>query len=89
MEQWRPWLTQQLSGLGLDVVPSSANFVLIEFPRTPGKTAADAETFLARRGLITRGVGGYGLPHHLRITIGLEEHNRAVVDGLAQFMTAG
>ena len=88
VEQWRPWLTQQLSGLGLDVVPSAANFVLIEFPRTPGKTAADAETFLARRGLITRGVGGYGLPHHLRITIGLEEHNRAVIDGLAEFMTA-
>jgi histidinol-phosphate aminotransferase len=90
VEQWRPWLTQQLGGLGLEVVPSAANFVLVEFPRSPGRTAADAETFLAARGLITRGVGGYGLPHHLRITIGLEAHNRAVVDALAEFMgTAG
>jgi histidinol-phosphate aminotransferase len=31
-------------------------------------------------------VGGYGLPDHLRLTIGLEEHNRAVVDALAAFM---
>jgi histidinol-phosphate aminotransferase len=88
VERWRPWLTQQLGGLGLDVVPSAANFVLIGFPSTPGKTAADAEGFLAARGLITRGVGGYGLPHHLRITIGLEEHNRAVVDALGDFMTS-
>jgi histidinol-phosphate aminotransferase len=89
VEQWRPWLTQQLGGLGLEVVPSAANFVLVEFPRSPGKTAADAETFLAARGLITRGVGGYGLPHHLRITIGLEAHNRAVVDALADFLDHG
>jgi len=31
-------------------------------------------------------VGNYGLPDHVRITIGLEEHNRAVVDLLADFM---
>jgi histidinol-phosphate aminotransferase len=86
VEQWRPWLTQQLGGLGLEVVPSAANFVLVEFPTAPGKTAADAEAFLAARGLITRGVAGYGLPRHLRITIGLEEHNRAVVDAVADFM---
>ncbi|MDB5471844.1 MAG: histidinol-phosphate transaminase [Caulobacter sp.] len=86
VEQWRPWLTQQISGLGLDVVPSAANFVLVGFPAAPGKTAVEAEGFLATKGLLTRGVGNYGLPDHLRITIGLEEHNRAVVEGLAEFM---
>jgi histidinol-phosphate aminotransferase len=86
VEQWRPWLTQQLGGLGLEVVPSAANFVLVRFPTTPGKTAAEAEPFLASRGLIVRGVGGYGLPDHLRVTIGLEAHNRALVDALAEFL---
>jgi histidinol-phosphate aminotransferase len=86
VEQWRPWLTQQLGGLGLPVVPSAANFVLVEFPATPGKTAPEAEAFLASRGLIVRGVAGYGLPGHLRITIGLEEHNRAIVEALAAFL---
>ena len=41
MERWRPWLTQQIGGLGLDVIgPSAANFVLVGFPKRPGKTAA-------------------------------------------------
>ena len=84
--RWRPWLTQQLGGLGLEVVPSQANFVLVGFPTTPGRTAAEAETWLAARGLIVRGVANYGLPGHLRITIGLEAHNRAVVDALAEFL---
>lgn len=84
--QWRPWLVQQLGGLGLEVVPSAANFVLTGFPRTPGRTAAEAEAFLAARGLIVRGVAGYGLPDHLRITIGLEAHNRAVIEALAAFL---
>ncbi|WGM38978.1 histidinol-phosphate transaminase [Caulobacter sp. NIBR1757] len=86
VEQWRPWLTQQINGLGLDVVPSAANFVLVGFPEVSGKTAVEAEGFLATKGLLTRGVGNYGLVNHLRITIGLEEHNRAVVEGLAEFM---
>ena len=84
--RWRPWLEQQLGGLGLEIVPSQANFVLVGFPAEPGKTAAEAEAFLARRGLIVRGVANYGLPDHLRITIGLEEHNRALVEALSEFL---
>jgi histidinol-phosphate aminotransferase len=84
--QWRPWLAQQLGGLGLDVVPSAANFLLVGFPKTPGRTAAEALVFLERRGVIVRGVAGYGLPDHLRITIGLEAHNRAVIEALDAFL---
>ena len=69
---WRPWLTQQLGGLGIEVFPSQANFVLGRFPQTPGKTAAEAEAFLASRGVLVRGLAGYGLGDSLRITIGLE-----------------
>jgi histidinol-phosphate aminotransferase len=89
VERWRPWLTQQIGGVGLEVVgPSATNFVLVGFPQTPGKTAAEAEAFLAGRGLLVRGVALYGLPDHLRVTIGLEAHNRALVDALADFMQA-
>jgi histidinol-phosphate aminotransferase len=86
VEQWRPWLTQQLGGLGLEVVPSAGNFILFGFPRSGGRIAAEAEAFLAGRGLIVRGVAGYGLPDHLRLTIGLEAHNRAVIEALADFL---
>ena len=86
VDRWRPWLVQQLGGLGLEVIPSQANFVLVGFSRTPGRTAAEAEAWLATHGLIVRGVANYGLPDHLRITVGLEEHNRALVEALSQFL---
>ena len=85
VHRWLPWLTQQLGGIGLEVTPSHANFILAHFPKG-ARTAADAEAFLAERGLIVRGVSNYGLPDCLRITVGLEEHNRAVVEGLAAFL---
>ncbi len=86
VSEWRPWLVQQLGGMGLAVVPSQANFLLIGFPTTPGRTALEADAFLSARGLIPRVVAGYGLPDHLRITIGLEAHNRAVAEALDDFM---
>jgi histidinol-phosphate aminotransferase len=87
VEIWRPWLTQQLGGLGLEVVGGSAtNFVLVGFPRTAGRTAAEAEAFLASRGVLVRSAHLYGLEDHLRATIGLEDQNRALVEALADFM---
>jgi histidinol-phosphate aminotransferase len=86
VERWRPWLAQQFGGLGLEATPSAANFVLVKFPAQEGRTAADAEAFLASRGLLVRGVANYGLPGHLRITIGLEEHNRALIGALGEFL---
>jgi histidinol-phosphate aminotransferase len=86
VEQWRPWFEQQLGGLGLDVVrPSAANFVLVGFPKVAGRTAGEAEAYLSSKGLLVRQVTNYGLPDHLRITIGLEEHNRAVLEALTDF----
>jgi histidinol-phosphate aminotransferase len=84
--QWLMWMSAEISSLGLKVTPSVGNFVLVEFPTTAGKTAADADAFLRARGLIVRGVGAYGLSGHLRISIGLEEPNRLVIDALKLFM---
>ena len=38
------------------------------------------------RGLVLRALNNYGLPHALRLTIGTEEANRLVLDGLRDFM---
>ena len=86
VRRWRPWLTQQIGGLGLECPATSTNFVLINFPTEPGITASDAERFLASRGYLTRSLANYNLRDTLRITIGLGEHNRAVVDLLREFM---
>src|SRR5450631_4448514 len=84
-EKWRNRLTEEVTKLGLNVTPSVANFILIHFPLEKGKTAADADAFLTRRGLVLRGLNNYGLPHALRMTIGTEEANRLVVEGLRDF----
>lgn len=83
---WLPWLHSEIGALGLPVTPSVANFVLIHFPETAGHTAADADAFLKTRGIILRRVAGYGLPHALRMTVGTEGENRAVIAALAEFL---
>ncbi|MBX6328698.1 MAG: histidinol-phosphate transaminase [Pseudolabrys sp.] len=84
--RWLSWLTREIGGLGLKVTPSVANFLLIHFPETSGRTAVDADDFLTRRGLILRRVAGYGLPNALRLTVGTEEANRLVVQALKDFL---
>jgi histidinol-phosphate aminotransferase len=84
--QWLGWLVEQIGKLGLKVTPSVANFLLIHFPSTPGKTAKDADAFLTKRGLILSAVGAYGLPDALRMSVGSEEANRLVVTALKEFM---
>lgn len=56
---------------GLEFIPSSGNFITIDFKR-PAAPIYDA---LLREGVIVRPIGGYGLPNHLRISIGLPEEN--------------
>jgi histidinol-phosphate aminotransferase len=85
-EKWLAWLSAEIRKLGLAVTPSVANFVLIHFPETKGRTAADADAFLSRRGLILRRVTAYQLPNALRMTVGSEEANRLVVAALAEFI---
>jgi histidinol-phosphate aminotransferase len=84
-EKWLAWLHDAVRKLGLEVTPSVANFILIHFPRSKGKTAADADAFLTNRGLILRRVSSYHLPDALRMTVGSEEANRLVVAALAEF----
>ncbi len=84
--QWLAWLTDEIGKLGLAVTPSAANFVLIHFPDTKGRTAKDADAFLTKRGLILRQVGAYKLPNALRMSVGTEEANRLVVQALKEFL---
>jgi histidinol-phosphate aminotransferase len=87
-ERWRNWLMEEIRTLGLKVTPSAANFVLIHFPTQKGRTAAEADIFLTRRGLVLRALNNYQLPNALRMTIGTEEANRLVVGALRDFMGA-
>ena len=84
--QWLGWLLENIRAIGLKADDSVGNFILIHFPKTKGKSVADADDFLKSRGLILRGMAAYGLPDCLRLTVGNEEPNRMVVDALRDFM---
>jgi histidinol-phosphate aminotransferase len=86
-DRWLPWLAEALADLGLTVYPSIANFVLVEFATAGERTAAAASAWLESQGIIARPMAAYGLPHCLRLSIGLETENRAVVAALREFLT--
>jgi histidinol-phosphate aminotransferase len=71
----------ELPKLGIETVPSTANFLLI-------KTGNGREVFqqLQRRKVIVRPMDGYGLPEHIRITIGTPQQNQTVLDALTEVM---
>jgi histidinol-phosphate aminotransferase len=84
--EWRERLAAGLRGLGLVVHPSHGNFLLVEFAGPDRAKAADAA--LRARGVIVRGVGGYGLPQCLRITIGTAEECGQVLEAVRAFASA-
>ncbi len=84
--RWLAWLTEEIQKLGLKVTPSVANFLLIHFPETKGRSAKEADAFLTARGLILRQVGAYKLPNALRMSVGTEEANRLAVAALGDFL---
>jgi histidinol-phosphate aminotransferase len=84
--RWLTWLTHEIGQLGLKVTPSVANFLLIHFPETNGRTAKEADAFLTARGLVLRQVSVYKLPNALRMSVGTEEANRLVVAALKEFL---
>ena len=83
---WLPWLSAELTKLGLKPLPSVGNFVLVGFGSK--ERAAAANDWMMNDGLIPRMVAGYGLPEHLRITIGTESEVKAVQESLGRFVAA-
>jgi histidinol-phosphate aminotransferase len=84
---WRAKVTEALTAAGLKVWPSEGNFVLVDFASAERAKAADAH--LRARGLILRGMAGYGLPQMLRLTIGTAEECGLVTDALTAFARGG
>lgn len=87
-QRWRPWLAENLTSSGIEVLPSETNFLLLRLPGTAGHDAAAADRFLLQRGLILRRMDAYGLPDCLRLTVGDEVANRLVVEAFSAFMAA-
>jgi len=85
VRKWRKWLSEEISKTGIRVYPSAGNFILLGF-NGDAKKADAAERFLMDRGLILRGMRGFGLPGFLRLTVGLDNENQAFASALSEFM---
>jgi len=68
-------LARELEALGIEVWPTDANFLL-------AKTGAGSYELLLREGVIVRPLDGFGLPEHVRITIGTAKENEKLVKAL-------
>ncbi len=76
------FLTDALKDMGLKVMPSETNFVLVDIGRDARMVCED----MLREGVIVRGMGVYGLPDHIRITAGLPEENSRCIEALKKVL---
>jgi histidinol-phosphate aminotransferase len=71
-------LTGAFDDLGLAYIPSVGNFVTVDL----GRPAGPVNAALLRLGVIVRPIANYGLPNHLRVTIGLPDENARFIGAL-------
>ena len=78
--QWRAACAEN----GWEYIPTVGNFITVNMQR-PAAPLYDA---LLREGVIVRPIGGYGLPQHLRITIGTTAQNTRCIEALKKVLAA-
>jgi histidinol-phosphate aminotransferase len=76
------YLTRELRALGVEVWPTDANFVL-------ARAGAGIQTRLLREGVIVRPLAGFGMPDHVRISVGLPEENELLIKALRRLREGG
>ncbi len=84
-EQERRWMTAEMEALGLSVVPSQTNFILVHFG-SKEKTAEVATAALRRQGIALRRFASPAYREHVRITLGHHHDLAAARDALANFL---
>lgn len=80
----RNFLQSEFLAMGLEFVPSHANFVLVRVG--DGKKVFDA---LLRRGIIVRAMGSYGLPAWIRVSVGTMPQNKVFIAALRELDREG
>src|SRR4051812_48200314 len=78
-------LTKELEQLGLDVIPSQANFLLVTAPEGKGR---DLYMGLKQQGILARFFDKPGLSDKVRITVGQSHENNALLAGIKALLTA-
>jgi histidinol-phosphate aminotransferase len=78
----RDFLCRELTRLGLAIVPTQANFILIRIGR-PGQEVYKA---MLREGVIIRAMETYDFPDCIRVNVGLPEENERFLKALKKVL---
>jgi histidinol-phosphate aminotransferase len=81
-EEGVAYLTAELAALGIEVWPTDANFVL-------ARAGAGVQEALMREGVIVRALASFGMPEHIRISVGLPEENERLIKTLRRLRESG
>lgn len=81
--QGKEYLYGEFRRLSLSYVPTRANFILVGLGR-PGRPVFEA---LLRKGIVVRPAEFFGLPEHIRVTIGTSEENRSFIEALENVLS--
>ncbi len=76
-------LTTEFSKMGLNYIPSAGNFICVDVGR-PGREVFNQ---MLHEGVIVRPVDNYGMPDHIRVTVGQESENRRFITALKKVLT--
>lgn len=83
-QEGRDYLQDAFASMGLEFVPSFANFVLVRV----GNGDAVFKTLL-QQGIIVRAMRSYKLPEWIRVSVGTMDQNRRFVAALRELVAAG
>ncbi len=79
-EDGMKFLEQTFSRLDLQYIPSAGNFLTVDL----GQSAFPIYELLLQKGIIVRPIEVYGLPNHLRVSIGLPHENERFSEALEE-----
>ena len=79
-------LTKSFDEMNLQYIPSVGNFICVDL-QTTGQNGMEIYKKLLHQGVIVRPVDNYGMPNHMRITIGLKEENEKFIKALESVLT--
>jgi histidinol-phosphate aminotransferase len=77
-EEGKDFLYKEFDSMGLEYVPTSANFILVNM----GRDGQEVFEQLLKEGVIVRPMGSYDLPNFIRVTVGKPPENKKFIESL-------
>jgi histidinol-phosphate aminotransferase len=89
-QQGMAYFLKSFEEMTIDYIPSRGNFITIDASSIGvNVTGKDMFEALQKKGIITRPIGNYEMPNHLRISIGTDEENRKCIDAIGVLKSKG